>query len=144
MNQALDRNVLDGVIQGWTGMRTFRSYPLVAQSYDIPIGTTPFLLLMNRATYQGLPASVAAAVRRHGGIEIAQAGGLAYSDVGDVIRNELVVEGRLRMSRPDDVRRRAYREAAVAVHEWWIERTPNGRQVYDTALAIRSQWRGEP
>ncbi len=143
MNQALDRDVLDGVIQGWTGMQTFRSYPLVSLSYDIPIGTTPFLLLMNRTTYEALPAAAAEAVKRHGGLEVARSGGLGYTQVGDAIREGLARAGRLRMLRPEGEERAAYRSEAQDVHEWWIERTPNGREVYDTALAIRSQWRAE-
>ncbi|MEL0333452.1 MAG: hypothetical protein VW984_06375, partial [Halieaceae bacterium] len=45
MNQALDRDIVDGGIQGWSGMRTFGSFPLVEQAWDIPVGMTPFLLL---------------------------------------------------------------------------------------------------
>ena len=49
MNQALDRDIVDGGIQGWSGMRTFGSFPLVEQAWDIPVGTTPFVSLTSRA-----------------------------------------------------------------------------------------------
>ena len=42
MNEALNRGTVDGVIQGWTGMRTFKTLPLVDQAYSIPTGTIPF------------------------------------------------------------------------------------------------------
>ncbi|GIR82315.1 MAG: hypothetical protein CM15mP84_00630 [Cellvibrionales bacterium] len=58
MNQALDRDIVDGGIQGWSGMRTFGSFPLVEQAWDIPVGMTPFLLLINEESWQRQPASV--------------------------------------------------------------------------------------
>ncbi len=36
MNEALDRGTLDGVVQGWTGMKTFKTLPLVKQAYIVP------------------------------------------------------------------------------------------------------------
>jgi len=142
MNQALNRGVIDGVIQGWTGMRTFKSYPLIEQSYSIPIGTTPFLILMNRKTWQGLPDDVKSVMLRHGGLQIARAGGQAYAQVGGSIRKALEEEGRIMMSRPDDTQRKAYLDQTQLIHQWWIDKTVNGKTIYDTTIALLSDLRG--
>jgi TRAP-type C4-dicarboxylate transport system substrate-binding protein len=35
MNEALNRSMIDGAIQGWTGMRTFKSMPLVDYVHEV-------------------------------------------------------------------------------------------------------------
>ena len=69
MNEALNRGTIDGVVQGWTGMRTFKTMPLVKQAYTVPVGVIPFLLVMNKKTWESLPKAVQASIMKHGGDE---------------------------------------------------------------------------
>ena len=77
MNEALNRGMIDGAIQGWTGMRTFKSMSLVDHVHEVPIGTIPFILLMNKASWNKLSATAKAAFSKHAGIKMARMGGAA-------------------------------------------------------------------
>jgi TRAP-type C4-dicarboxylate transport system substrate-binding protein len=141
MNEALNRGVIDGAIQGWTGMRTFKTMPLVDQAYIVPTGTIPFLLLMNQAKWESLSDEAKAAVMKHGGLAMADAGGAAYTEVGQSIRDDVIAEGRIEIVEPDAAALDRYAEQAKAVHEEWIASTPNGQAVYDAAVKLLAEMR---
>lgn len=142
MNEALNRGTIDGAIQGWTGMRTFKTLPLVDQSYSIPTGTIPFLLLMNEAKWNGLSDDAKKAVMAHGGLAMAESGGAAYSEIGEEIRNDIKAEGRIEMLEPTPEQLADYATRSKAVHDAWIAETPNGQAVYDAAISLLKDMRG--
>lgn len=143
MNEGLNRGTVDGAIQGWTGMRTFKSLPLVDQAYVVPAGAIPFLLLMNEGKWNGLSAEAQAAIMNHGGLSMAETGGGAYSDIGNTIREDVIAEGRIEIVTPDEATIASYAERAKAVHEAWIAETPNGQAVYDAAVELLAEMRGQ-
>lgn len=142
-NEALNRGTIDGVIQGWTGMRTFKSFPLVNQAYSIPAGTIPFLLLMNERKWNSLPAATQEAVMKHGGITMAGTGAAAYTDVGEAIVESVKADGSLNLLTPSEAETASYDERTKVVHQWWIDRTPNGQAVYDEAKRLLAEIRGQ-
>ena len=142
MNEGLNRGTVDGAIQGWTGMRTFKSLPLVDQAYVVPAGAIPFLLLMNEKKWNALSDGAKAAVMKHGGLAMAEMGGKAYTDVGASIRADVEAEGRIELIVPDEATLDGYAAAAEPVHAAWIEATPNGQAVYDAAVKLLAEMRG--
>ncbi|MSU90915.1 hypothetical protein GE300_15050 [Rhodobacteraceae bacterium 2CG4] len=142
-NEALNRGTIDGVIQGWTGMNTFKSFPLVSQAVDVPAGTIPFLLLMNEAKWDSLPPEVQESMMTHGGLAMAESGAAAYTAAGEKVVEEQKAEGRLEILIPDADKLAAHEETTQAVHQWWIERTDNGQEIFDQTQAILAGLRGE-
>ncbi|MGC1442100.1 MAG: TRAP transporter substrate-binding protein [Burkholderiaceae bacterium] len=135
-NEGLQRGTIDGAIQGWTGMRTFKSLPLVDQAIEVPVGVISFLLVMNKKTWDGLPPVAKTAVMKHGGLAMADTGGGAYSAIGKEIVASVAKEGRIKTLALDDATLKSYADNALAVHQWWIEKTPGGQQVYDEVQAM--------
>lgn len=131
MNTALKRGVLDAVVQGFTGMRTFKTFSLVTHVYEAPIGVTPFILLMNKKRHESLTATEKAAFAKWGAMTIAKWGGAAYDGETKKIRDQ-------RLAKKDLVFADAAKEqemgvkGAAAVHDWWIKKTPNGQKIFDT------------
>lgn len=142
MNEALNRGTLDGAVQGWTGMRTFKSLALVDQAHNVPAGAIPFLLLMNQAKWDSLPDEAKEKMMAHGGLAMAEMGGKAYTDIGNEIRAEVIEEGRIEIIDYSDEDLARWGDAAKAVHEAWIAETPNGQAVYDAAVAALAEYRG--
>ena len=140
-NEALNRGTIDGVIQGWTGMRSFKSFPLVNQAYRVPAGTIPFLLLMNEGKWSSLSPEVQDVIMKHGGMAMAKAGATAYATVSDTIIDSVRAEGALKMSAPSNTQNTDYADRAIEIHRWWIKRTPNGQAVYDEAIRILNELR---
>lgn len=141
MNEGLNRGTVDGGIQGWTGMETFKSLELVDQAYDIPAGAIPFLLLMNEKKWNALSDDAKASVMKHGGAEMAVKGGEAYTQAGEKIRKNVEAEGRIEVVVPDAAVIDKYAEAAKPVHDKWIAETPNGQAVYDAAVSLLAEMR---
>lgn len=141
MNEGLNRGTVDGAIQGWTGMRTFKSLPLVDQAYAVPAGAIPFLLLMNENKWNSLSEDAQTAIMAHGGAAMAEAGGGAYTDVGASIRADVEAEGRIEIIVPDEATLDGYAKAAKPVHDAWIAATPNGQAVYDAAVKLLAEMR---
>lgn len=141
MNEGLNRGTVDGAIQGWTGMKTFKSLELVDQAHDIPAGAIPFLLLMNQRKWEALSEEAKAVVMEHGGLAMAELGGAAYTQAGEDIRTEVTAEGRIEVVMPDEATIARYAEAAQPVHAAWIAETPNGQAVYDAAAQMLADMR---
>ena len=56
--EALARGVVNGALLPWTIMRPFRLYEVTGHHTEVFLGCTPFVLTMNKARYQGLPAEI--------------------------------------------------------------------------------------
>lgn len=142
-NEGISRGTVDGAIQGWTGMKTFKSLPLVDQAIEAPAGAIPFLLLMNERKWEGLSPELQEIVMKHGGMAFAEAGGEAYASAGAAIREEVKAEGRIAIMELSDEELAKYEEAAKPIHDEWIASTPNGQAVYDAAVKLLADMRGE-
>jgi TRAP-type C4-dicarboxylate transport system substrate-binding protein len=142
MNEALNRGTIDGVVQGWTGMRTFKTMPLVQQAYTVPVGVIPFLLVMNKKTWDSLPKDVQASIMKHGGLKMAQTGGKAYTEVGEAIRDKAKKDGKPSLLVPTKAQIEDYQKQAQPIYDWWIKKTPNGQAVYDAAIEELKKLRG--
>ncbi|MEK9645096.1 MAG: TRAP transporter substrate-binding protein [Alphaproteobacteria bacterium] len=131
MNTALKRGVLDAVVQGYTGMRTFKTFSLVTHVYEAPVGVIPFILLMNKKRHESLSSAEKAAFKKWGGDTIAKWGGGAYDGETKKIRDQ-------RLAKKDLVfadfaaEKDTGMKRAQSVHDWWIAKTPNGQKIYNT------------
>jgi TRAP-type C4-dicarboxylate transport system substrate-binding protein len=144
MNQALDREIVDGGIQGWSGMRTFGSFPLVDQAWDIPVGTTPFLLLINEQSWQQQPTSVQHAMLKHGGLGIARSSGQAYAAINQQIRAALAEAGQPALMAPDESTQQALVDRSQALHDAWMTASIDRETTYLAAQTFLSRLRAPP
>ena len=135
LNEGLNRGILDGLIQGWTGMRTFKTLPLVTHVYEVPVGVIPFLLIMNKNTWSKLSPKAKAAVMKHGGMAMATTGGKAYDALSDKIRDGALKDGKLNNVSISATQNATYAKDALKVHEEWINKAKNGQAIYDAMKA---------
>ena len=140
-NEGLKRGTIDGVIQGWVGMQTFKSFPLVSQAIEVPSGVSTHLLLMNKDKWSSLPENIQHAIMSHAGMAMAKAGADAYSARTRTILEARIAEGQPVIVVPEAAETEAYEERAKGVHDWWIARTENGRAVYEEARRILAEMR---
>jgi TRAP-type C4-dicarboxylate transport system substrate-binding protein len=143
MNQALDREIVDGGIQGWSGMRTFGSFPLINQAWDVPVGTTPFLLLINEQSWRRQPQSVKRAMLKHGGLSIARSGGQAYAAINQQIRASLAEAGQPVLMAPDESSQQALVDRSQALHDRWLAGSIDREATYRAAQTFLSRLRAE-
>lgn len=142
-NEAMMRGTVDGMLQGWTGMNTFGSFEVTGAGHRVPLGCSAFLLLMNQDTWDGLPGDVQDVMMKHGGEELARAGGAAYDRITlDIIeRQEAAGYG---VGVPDDATIDGYAEQyGQEVYDAWAAETPNGEAVLDAFFRLIEEYRAE-
>jgi TRAP-type C4-dicarboxylate transport system substrate-binding protein len=142
MNEALNRGMIDGAIQGWTGMRTFKSMSLIDYVHEVPVGTIPFILLMNKSTWNKLSGPTKAAFTKHAGEKMARMGGAAYDNVTAEIRKGQIAKGRIKFVPAGAELMKRYERDSAAIHEWWINKTKNGRAVFEAYKKAIAEVRG--
>ena len=76
----------------------------------MPLGVIPFLLVMNKHTWESLPKDVQASVMKHGGEMMARMGGKAYTDVGEQIRAKELAGKKITIKAPTKERMEVVRE----------------------------------
>jgi TRAP-type C4-dicarboxylate transport system substrate-binding protein len=142
MNEALNRGMIDGAIQGWTGMRTFKSMSLIDHVHEVPVGTIPFILLMNKSTWNKLSAPTKAAFRKHAGLKMARIGGAAYDSITAKIRKGQIEKGRIKFVEAGADLMERYRRDSAAVQQWWASKTKNGPAVLEAYKKAIAEVRG--
>jgi TRAP-type C4-dicarboxylate transport system substrate-binding protein len=141
MNEKLNRGTLSAGIQGWSGMKTFKSFGLVTHTVDVPVGTLGFMLLMNKDTWNGLSAGEKKALQDNGGIHIARDSGDAYKQAGADIRKMIKEGGKHTMVTFSDGELASYEKDAKKVWEEWADSTPGNRKVFDAAVKLLKEMR---
>ena len=143
-NDALRRGTLDGTVQGWTGIRTFRTDQITHQLLEIPGGAIAFALLMNRDTWKRLAPHQQDAVMSAGGEALARRAGRAYDRIGADVEAEAISQRDYRVIRPDPATIQQYRDRVAGLHESWRRRASNGEDAYRHFVATLRAVRATP
>ena len=62
---------------------------------------------------------------------MARMGGAAYDAATKKIRDGQIKKGRIKFVKADAALMKRYERDSKAIHEWWINKTRNGRAVFD-------------
>ena len=135
MNEAIQRGTIDGLLQGWTGVETFRTDQLVEQTFRAPMGALPFLLVMNKRRWESLTPDKQRVLLRHGGAAYAKMAGEAYDSRGHTFEDTLLNRDGYQVVDLSAVDEDWLREALEPVVQEWIANVPNGQAVYDAYVA---------
>ena len=139
-NEAMQRGTIDGQLQGWTGMQTFGGFAVSDVTYRVPLGASPFFLLMNKELWDSLDADVQEVMMRHGGEALARSGGRAYDDLTREIIERRLGEGHTVIdATPEKIAQ--YQETHGALYENWAAGTPDGPEVFNTFLQLIEEYR---
>ncbi len=141
MNEALQRGAIDGVLQAWSGIRTYRTDRLMSTSLEGPFGALPFMLLMNGESFDRLPEPLKKVFLEQGGEYLARRAGQAYDDIAVEIRKDAEAQGNYTIIDPDPARLADYEQRYAYLHEEWIEATRNGREAYSLAQTVLEELR---
>ncbi|MEM8856087.1 MAG: TRAP transporter substrate-binding protein DctP, partial [Pseudomonadota bacterium] len=139
-NEAMQRGTIDGQLQGWTGMKTFGGFAVSEGAYRVPLGASPFLLLMNKDLWESLPADVQEVMMKHAGEPLAARGGKAYDTITKGIIEDQTAAGYvIREASAEDVAR--YADAYKNIYDRWSEETDNGEEVLSTFRQLIDDYR---
>ena len=137
--EALARGVVDGALLPWTIMRPFRLHEVTRQHTEVFLGCTPFVLTMNKARYQGLPAEIQQILTNSTGMALAKRLGHLWQQ-DELLGRGLAVERGHPILAPDDPERANLRTAAAPVIDRWVAKVDamghDGRALLEEAKRL--------
>lgn len=141
-NEAMQRGTIDGQLQGWTGMKTFGGFAVSNGAYRVPLGASPFLLLMNKDLWESLSPDVQDVMMKHGGEALARRGGQAYDEITQGIVEDQRTAGYV-INEADEADIARYQDAYAGIYDRWVEETANGEEVLAAFRRLIDEYRAE-
>ena len=119
--EALSRGVVDGAWLPWTIMRPFRLHEVTRYHTEVSLSCVLFVMTMNRARYDGLPADLRAIIDDTTGMPLAKRLGRIWQDDEEPGRTIALEQGHevFTLSEPE---RERWRTAMGPVIDDWVEK----------------------
>jgi len=141
--QALAKGVIDGVVIPWEVVPVFKIPELVGNHTvfegDRGLYTAVFILAMNKAKYEGLPADLKKVIDDNSGIHIAGQIG-AVMDKGDIWGLGVTKKTKNNFVTVPANQLGPWKEASKVVAQEWIadmkKKNLDGQKLYDSAVAL--------
>lgn len=119
--EALSRGVVEGAWIPWTIMRPFRLHEVTQFHTEVSLSCVLFLMTMNKARYDGLPADIRTIIDETTGIALAKRLGRLWQDDEEPGRAIALEQGHSIVTLTEAERER-WRSAAQPVIDGWVER----------------------
>jgi TRAP-type C4-dicarboxylate transport system substrate-binding protein len=131
--EALNRGVVDGLLAGYSALRTFKVEPLLKTHVDVPMGVRGFFFGISKKKYDALPAAAKAAIDRNSGLSFSVHMGKTNGRSSELA---LVAARKKTFISPQGAGLETLKKRFNAIHEDWIKNTPDGQKKYDTLQKI--------
>ena len=140
--ESLAQKVLDGAVIPWEVVPAVKVQELVKYHTEIPgsptFYTASFMIAMNPAKYQSLPADLRAVIDAESGMKLAKAAGKVWDDVGADIAESVRKRGNV-ITTIDEAEKAKWMKTTEPVAEGWIkqmkERNLDGGKLIEAAKA---------
>lgn len=119
--EALSRGVVEGAWIPWTIMRPFRLHEVTQFHTEVSLSCVLFLMTMNKARYDGLPADIRAIIDETTGITLAKRLGRLWQDDEEPGRAIALEQGHSIITLTEAERER-WRAATQPVIDGWVEK----------------------
>ena len=139
MPQALATGVVDGLTNEWVGIATFKLQNLLRYHFEAPIGTTSFVIAMNKQKWNSLDARQKAAIDKFGEEYMAKRAGMAYDEATYTRRNKFKDDGRVLIYPSKQEWARDMRKYGEPMYKEWIKQRPDGQKKFDTLKKILAE-----
>jgi TRAP-type C4-dicarboxylate transport system substrate-binding protein len=123
--QAISRGVTDGALMPFTGMETFKIQEVAKAHLDVALGGEPAIIVMNKQSYEKLPAQAKAAIDKHSGLGLTQLAGKATQAEWERARNN--VKDSVSLLAADQEKQ--WRAALEPSNTEWTQANPDGAKV---------------
>ena len=139
--ESLHRSVIEGTLNGWSALNTFRITPLIKSDLDMPFGVRAFFIAFNKKAFDALPAKAQQAIDKNGGLELSMTFGKFWANEGGEMRAKLAKEHTV--LRPSDDELEAKWEPKFHhIRQAWIDEDKAHRQkLFDETKKLVAQYR---
>jgi TRAP-type C4-dicarboxylate transport system substrate-binding protein len=133
--QAVQRDLVSGMISSWAGISVFKVDELTKYDLDMPLGVGPGYFFMNKGVYARLPAEAKRALDAHSDEVLSERFARACVAAGNENRPNLIARGHvISQLAPDEAARWKARVAPMI--DEWVKATTHGAE---TLAAYRKE-----
>lgn len=140
--EALAQKVIDGAVVPWEVVPALKLQELVKNHTEIPgsptLYTATFILAMNKAKYEALPADLKAVIDRNSGLAAAAMAGKVWDEQATIVSDMVRKKGN-NITVLDQAEADKWRAATAPVIDGWVktvtERGMNGGKLLEAARA---------
>lgn len=143
VTEAIDRGVLDGLMQSWVGLVTFRTHNVVKYHYEAPVGALTFSIVLNKDKWNKLSASQKALIDKYGGEYMARKAGNAFDKLGHERLVKHSKDPDRKFIRPTAAELKKARASVQPIYDDWVKNTPNGQQKLDALNKFLAEYRAK-
>ena len=143
VTEAIDRGVLDGLMQSWVGLVTFRTHNVVKYHYEAPVGALTFSIVMNKNKWNRLSASQKKLIDKYGGEYMARRAGNAFDNLGKERFDKHRNDADRKFIIPTEAELKKARAAVQPIYDDWVKNTPNGKQKLESLQKILADIRAK-
>jgi len=145
--EALNYGIISGTTIPWEVTTAFAISELVSNHTDFSgangLYTQTFALVMNKDSYDNLPADLQAIIDANSGVEVAAQFGAAM-DAGDLVGLGVAQDLGNSIITLDEAETARWKLAAQPTIDRWISETPDGQMLYDAAKALVEEFSSPP
>jgi TRAP-type C4-dicarboxylate transport system substrate-binding protein len=136
--ESLAQRVIDGTVVPWEVVPSIKVQELVKNHTEIPGSPTlypaTFVLAMNRAKYEGMPADLREVIDRNSGMVAAAMAGRVWDEQATAVSDMVQKRGNTMITLAEDEKKR-WMQATQPVVDNWVKSTKDGAKLLDAARA---------
>lgn len=125
----LSRGLVDGTLNEWNALQTFRVLEVAKNQIILPLGSTPLMVIMNKAKYESLPPAAKAAIDKHSGEAFARIFGEMFDKNNQAVFDKAKGDRGRTIIQLSEEQQKPWRDAAKPVYEFWKKTTPDGEKL---------------
>ena len=143
VTEAIDRGVLDGLMQSWVGLVTFRTHNVVKFHYEAPVGALTFSIVLNKDKWNKLSASQQALINKYGGKHMALKAGNAFDTLGHERKVKHQKDADRKFITLSNAELAEARAAVQPIYDDWVKNTPDGQKKLDALQGMLAEIRSK-
>ncbi len=133
--ESISRGVIKGSFNEWNAIKSFRVGEAVDHVLEVPMGTSPLMVVMNKQKYESLSAEARAGIDKVSGAAFATVFGEAFDGSNAAAREEYASAGNIKITEPDQATLDAWEAASQPAIEAWLAEGENRQAVLDAYRA---------
>lgn len=141
--EALQRRMVDAALIGWSAFGPYKLAEVTSYHVMAPIGNSAFMIFMDKAKYEKLPAAVRKILDDNGGEQESRNFGKYFQDASDEFINEARKSKGHEVVNLTDQEKAQWRQRVAPIVAKWLADRPGSAKVMDAYVKLIAQVRAE-
>lgn len=139
--EALHRGVIEGSLNGWSALNSFRITPLIKADVDMPFGVRSFFIAFNKKSFDALPKMARQAIDKNGGLKLSMAFGKFWENEGAQMRAKLAKDHTVIQPSEKELEAKWEPKFQHIVRAWIDQNKEYREKLFDQARELIAQYR---